>query len=173
MQKVRFRHGFQVQECLILLLKVPIPEPDQFAFLFLNLTLTLNFSFNFFAYLSLYLSLYLNIRNEKLCSNWARMLVFSYFMTSPSEGTRHQSIFAKLFVKYRRWLCFTTFSCLAFCTSRLIVNTLFWHFLTFLLLLMVWPFKGGNIFTLPIITSQEPVLGNNLDHTQNQSNGGS
>ena len=30
------------------------------------------------------------------------MLVFSYFMTSPSEGTRHQSIFAKLFVKYRR-----------------------------------------------------------------------
>ena len=59
MQKVRFRHGFQVQECLILLLKVPIPEPDQFAFLFLNLTLTLNFSFNFFAYLSLYLSLYL------------------------------------------------------------------------------------------------------------------
>ena len=52
MQKVRFRDGFQVQECLILLLKVPIPEPDQFAFLFLNLTvltLTLNFSFKFFA----------------------------------------------------------------------------------------------------------------------------
>ena len=48
MQKVRFRDGFRVQECLILLLKVPIPEPDQFAFLFLNLTLTLNFSFSFF-----------------------------------------------------------------------------------------------------------------------------
>ena len=30
---------------------------------------------------------------------------------------------------------------------------------------MVWPFKGGNIFTLPIITSQEPVLRNNLEHT--------
>ena len=91
-----------------------------------------------------------------------KMLVF---YDKSSQGTRHRSIFAKLFVKYCRWLCFTTFSCLAFCTSRLIVNTLFWHFLTFLLLLMVWPFKGGNIFTLPIITSQEPVLRNNLEHT--------
>ena len=60
---------FRYRNVIILLLKVPIPEPDQFAFLFLNLTLTLNFSFYFFACLSLYLSLYLNIRNKKLCSN--------------------------------------------------------------------------------------------------------